>query len=143
MTAEQIIQAMVSRGMRITDQRKTLANLFAEANGYLTPKDVYAQMEKSYSGLSFDTVYRNLRMLNDMGILEQFVLEDGVKFRVHCQEHDHHHHLFCLSCEKTMPITYCPMEKIVGVPEDFHIVRHKFEVYGYCPVCKDVTGDAP
>lgn len=142
MTAEQIVQAMASRGMRITDQRKTLSRLFADAEGYLTPKDVYAHMEKTYPGLSFDTVYRNLRIMNEMGILEQFVFEDGVKFRVHCQEHHHHHHLFCLSCERTVPIVYCPMERIEGVPDNFRIVRHKFEVYGYCPDCQDVADHA-
>jgi Fe2+ or Zn2+ uptake regulation protein len=29
------------------------------------------------------------------------------------------------------------MEKIEGVPAQFRVVRHKFEVYGYCPDCKD------
>ena len=137
MTAEQMIRTMASRGLRITDQRKTMAKLFAEADGYLTPKEVYEYMGKRYSGLSFDTVYRNLRIMNEMGILEQFVFEDGVKFRVHCKEQLHHHHLFCLGCEKTMPLAYCPMEKIEGVPAQFRVVRHKFEVYGYCPDCKD------
>ena len=132
-----MIRTMASRGLRITDQRKTMAKLFAEADGYLTPKEVYEYMGKRYSGLSFDTVYRNLRIMNEMGILEQFVFEDGVKFRVHCKEQLHHHHLFCLGCEKTMPLAYCPMEKIEGVPAQFRVVRHKFEVYGYCPDCKD------
>ncbi|MDF2814845.1 MAG: Fur family transcriptional regulator [Paenibacillus sp.] len=137
MNAEQIIQLMSSRGLRITDQRKTLAKLFAESEGYLTPKDVYDAMGQQYSGLSFDTVYRNLRVMNDMGIVEQFVFEDGVKFRSHCDEHHHHHHLFCLNCEKTIPIVYCPMTRIEGVPNDFEVVRHKFEIYGYCNTCKD------
>lgn len=142
MKAEQIIQVMANRGLRITDQRKTLAKLFAEAKGYLTPKDVYEYMGKQYSGLSFDTVYRNLRVMNEMGILEQFVFEDGVKFRVHCQQHQHHHHLFCLGCEKTLPIDYCPMTLIEGVPDDFQVVKHKFEVYGYCPDCREETKHA-
>ncbi|MFK7695423.1 Fur family transcriptional regulator [Paenibacillus sp. HJGM_3] len=127
---------MSSRGLRITDQRRTLAGLFADTDGYLTAKDVYDYMGKRYSGLSFDTVYRNLRVMHDMGIVEQFVFEDGVKFRAHCDEHHHHHHLFCLNCEKTVPIVYCPMTRIEGVPEDFQVVRHKFEIYGYCSSCK-------
>jgi Fur family zinc uptake transcriptional regulator len=43
-TAEEIIQAMSQRGMRITDQRRTLANLFAQTEGYLMPKDVYEHL---------------------------------------------------------------------------------------------------
>lgn len=74
LSTEQIITTMSSQGLRITDQRKTLARLFAESPGYLTPKDVYEYMGKTYSGLSFDTVYRNLRVMQELGVLEQVIL---------------------------------------------------------------------
>ncbi|MFD2611846.1 Fur family transcriptional regulator [Paenibacillus gansuensis] len=127
---------MSEQGLRITDQRKTLAKLFAEAEGYLTAKDVYDEMGRSYSGLSFDTVYRNLRVLHELGVLEQFVFEDGIKFKVHCQEAHHHHHLICLQCEKTYPLVFCPMDTGCKVPDHFQVVKHKFEVFGYCQDCR-------
>jgi Fur family transcriptional regulator, zinc uptake regulator len=136
MTAEEIIQAMSERGMRITDQRRTLAGLFAGKEGYLTPKDVYEHMGQTYSGLSFDTVYRNLRIMNEMGVLEQFVFEDGIKFRARCEEHHHHHHVICMQCEKTIPFVFCPMDGVSGLPEEFSVVKHKFEIYGYCKDCR-------
>ncbi len=139
MTADEIIAKMSQEGLRITEQRKTLAALFANASGYVTPKDVYDYMGKRYSGLSFDTVYRNLRLLHDMGVLEQFVFEDGVKFKTHCNEHHHHHHIICLSCDTTMPVAFCPMEAEVEVPNGFKVVRHKFELYGYCESCQGET----
>ena len=134
MDADDIIRMMASQGLRITDQRRTLARLFADTPGYLSPKDVYDYMGRFYSGLSFDTVYRNLRLLDELGVLEQVVFEDGVKFKLHCREHDHHHHLICLQCGKTYPLTHCPMEA-TDVPDDFVIVKHKFEVFGYCGDC--------
>ncbi|SFE93767.1 Fur family transcriptional regulator, zinc uptake regulator [Paenibacillus algorifonticola] len=133
-TIEDIVRIMSSQGLRITDQRKTLAKLFAESPGYLAPKDVYEYMGKSYSGLSFDTVYRNLRVMEELGVLEQVVFEEGVKFKLHCREHDHHHHMICLNCGKTYPIMCCPMEQTTA-PADFRIVKHKFEVFGYCKDC--------
>jgi Fur family transcriptional regulator, zinc uptake regulator len=133
--AEQIIQLMSEQGLRITEQRRTLAELFAGTEGYLTPKDVYEHMAQRYSGLSFDTVYRNLRILHEMNVLEQFVFEDGIKFRAHCQEAHHHHHVICLQCGGTVPFIFCPMEGISGIPQGFKVVRHKFEVYGYCEAC--------
>ena len=136
MTAEEILQAMTERGMRITDQRRTLAELFAQSEEYLTAKDVYEHMGKRYSGLSFDTVYRNLRIMYEMGVLEQFVFEDGVKFRAHCDEHDHHHHLICMQCEKTIPFVYCPMDGVSDLPQQFEAVKHKFEIYGTCKECR-------
>lgn len=136
MTADEIIQRMSDQGLRITEQRKSLAQLFADQDRHLTPTDVYEQLGKQYSGLSFDTVYRNLRLLHEINILEQFMFEDGVKFRVRCHEEEHHHHLICLDCEKTVPVVFCPMDHALEVPDDFEIVQHKFEVYGYCNACR-------
>ena len=136
MTVEEIVEQMSQAGLRITEQRRTMAGIFVEHDGYLTPKEVYEQMGRRYSGLSFDTVYRNLRLLHELNVLEQFVFEDGIKFRVRCGEKVHHHHLICLDCEKTVPIMYCPMEKLPEMTGDFQIVRHKFEVYGYCSACR-------
>ncbi|HUC90880.1 MAG TPA: Fur family transcriptional regulator [Paenibacillus sp.] len=125
---------MSAQGLRITDQRKTLAKLFADTPGYLSPKAVYDYMGRFYSGLSFDTVYRNLRVLDELGVLEQVVFEDGVKFKLHCRGHDHHHHMICLQCGKTYPISYCPMDQ-TEAPDDFKVLKHKFEVFGYCKDC--------
>lgn len=135
LSTDQIIGVMSTRGLRITDQRKSLAKLFAEQDGYLTPKDVYEYMGKQYSGLSFDTVYRNLRVMEELGVLEQVMFEDGLKFRASCNEGDHHHHMICLQCEKTYPIHFCPMP-LTDAPDQFQVVKHKFEVFGYCKACR-------
>ncbi|WP_209858721.1 Fur family transcriptional regulator [Paenibacillus shirakamiensis] len=136
LSTDEIIQTMSSQGLRITDQRKTLAKLFAETDGYLTPKDVYEFMCKKYSGLSFDTVYRNLRVMEELGVIEQIVFEDGLKFRGSCNQDHHHHHMICLQCEKTYPIQFCPMT-FADAPDQFQIVKHKFEVFGYCKNCRE------
>ncbi|MCS7464686.1 transcriptional repressor [Paenibacillus doosanensis] len=131
---QEMVRAMSNKGWRITDQRKSLATLFAEAEGYLSPKDVYESMRQKYPGVSFDTVYRNLRLLSEMGVLEQFYLNDGVKFRARCQTH-HHHHMICLQCEKTVTFEFCPMKQVPNLPDGFQVVNHRFEIFGYCDEC--------
>lgn len=142
LSMERIIEIMAEQGLRITDQRKTLARLFAEAPGYLSAKDVYDYMGQKYKGLSFDTVYRNLRVMQELGVLEQIVFEEGVKFKLHCSEDHHHHHMICLQCEKTYPITFCPMQ-LTESPDDFQVVKHKFEVFGYCKDCREEAALEP
>lgn len=134
-SAERMIETMAASGLRITEQRRTLARLFANASGFLTPKEVYVELEAKHPGLSYDTVYRNLRLLQQIGVLEQFPFEDGVKFRISCYGHDrHHHHLICLDCNRIMPLAFCPMDRL-DIPDSFQIVRHRFEIYGYCQRC--------
>lgn len=132
-----IVEVMSRSGMRITDQRKTLADIFAQTDGYLSPKDVYDKMREKYPGVSFDTVYRNLRMLSEMGALEQFYfLEGGLKFKASCLS-QHHHHLICTNCEKTIALDFCPMEQPpLHLPGRFKIMNHRFEVYGICEACQ-------
>ncbi|MDQ1909142.1 Fur family transcriptional regulator [Paenibacillus sp. GD4] len=137
-TVQDMLQAMAAKGWRITDQRKSLAKLFAESAGYLSPKDVYDFMKVKYPGVSFDTVYRNLRLLSEMGVLEQFYLNEGLKFRARCLSH-HHHHMICLGCEKTVTFEFCPMKHIPDLPSDFQIQNHRFEIFGYCSECTPPT----
>ncbi|MDF2721042.1 MAG: Fur family transcriptional regulator [Paenibacillus sp.] len=137
---EQMIAIMARNGWRITEQRRMMAEIFAKNGGYLSPKDVYDQMTVVFPSASFDTVYRNLRLLSEMGALEQFYFMDGgLKFRTSCTSH-HHHHLICVNCEKTLTFDYCPMEQKLNLPGRFRIVNHRFEVYGICEQCQDEAG---
>jgi Fur family zinc uptake transcriptional regulator len=131
-----MLNTMSKHGWRITEQRKTLAQIFVDHDGYLSPKDVYDQMSQRYPSVSFDTVYRNLRMLSEMGVLEHFYfMEGGLKFRENCLSH-HHHHLICVNCEKTLAFEDCPMDRGVQLPGSYKILRHRFEVYGVCETCQ-------
>lgn len=133
---QQMLETMSRHGWRITDQRRTLAQIFVSDEGYLSPKEVYERMKEIYPGVSFDTVYRNLRMLSEMGVLEQFYfLEGGLKFKGRCSTH-HHHHLICMNCEKTLTFDYCPMDEPIRLPGDFRITNHRFEIYGICESCQ-------
>ncbi len=136
-TIKEMITAMERKGWRITEQRKDLAALFAEEDVYLSPKDVYDHMKEKYPTVSLDTIYRNLRLLNEMKVLEQFHLSDTIKFKARCQTH-HHHHVICVNCEKTYTFEFCPMQYVSNLPEQFNILNHKFEIFGHCADCKPV-----
>ncbi|CAM4265784.1 transcriptional repressor [Paenibacillus alkaliterrae] len=132
----EFVQAMARHGLRITEQRKMLAQLFAEAHGFLSAKELYQRMAITYKGLSFDTVYRNIKLLTELGVLEMFQFEEGNKFRIGCFDHrHHHHHMICLSCSNVYPLDYCPMQNL-EIPESFQVVKHSFEIYGYCVSCQ-------
>lgn len=132
----QMIHRMSLHGWRITEQRKSLVRIFADQDRYLTPKDVYDQMSALYPSVSFDTVYRNLRMMSEMGVVEQFYFMDGgLKFKGSCLDH-HHHHLICVNCEKTMTLDYCPLEQSIQLPGNYRVLHHRFEVFGICEQCQ-------
>lgn len=139
----EMLDTMARNGWRVTEQRRMLAQIFADHEGYLSPKDVYDQMSIRYPSVSLDTVYRNLRMLSEMGVLEHFYFMDGgLKFRDNCSAH-HHHHLICVNCEKTLPFDYCPMDHRFDLPGNYKVLRHRFEVYGICEECQMLQNEEP
>lgn len=133
---EEWMQVMSDKGWRVTNQRKSLLELFLSSERYWSPLEVYEEMKRDYPGVSYDTVYRNLRLLSepDIGMLEQFHFQDGTKFRARCETH-HHHHMICMHCEKTIPFEFCPLPYVEDQP-GFEPVTHRFEIYGYCEACQ-------
>ncbi len=135
MNVNEAIQYLKENGFKQTGKREDMLQLFADSDKYLTAKDVLDQLKDDYPGLSFDTIYRNLSLFANMGILEMTELSGEKHFRFTCSRTHHHHHFICLECGKTKEIETCPME---GLPENlkgYEISGHKFEIYGRCPEC--------
>src|SRR5690625_5813510 len=76
-------------------------------------------MEDIHEGISFDTVYRNLNLYDELGILETTELNGEKHFRMTCT-HDHHHHFICNTCVKTKNIPVCPMDEVGNTRSEEH-----------------------
>jgi Fur family zinc uptake transcriptional regulator len=127
------LDILKQHGYKYTRKRELFLELFAKERRYLTAKDVLEHLKPTFSGLSFDTIYRNLSVFTDLGILEETELAGEKRFRFSCSTSGHHHHMICLDCGKTSAVEACPMGDIEA--NDFHITDHKFEIYGYCQDC--------
>lgn len=133
--SEAIIKGMEAEGLRITVQRKLIAELFSNSTGFVLPRQVHTYISKHIPGVSYDTVYRNLRLMVRINLVEQFDFSDGVRFKLRCGPEHHHHHYICMECHITYPLDFCPVESGINPPEDFEIIGHKFEIYGLCGEC--------
>jgi Fur family transcriptional regulator, zinc uptake regulator len=135
MNTSEAIELLKKKGYKTTGKRKDILTYFEEADGYRTAKDLIQHLEETHEGISFDTIYRNLHLYNEVGILETTELNGEKHFRMNCTHH-HHHHFICKDCGKTKEIEICPMEEVKQTLANYEIEDHKFEIYGLCPGCQ-------
>lgn len=134
MNIHEAIERLQKEGHQVTNRRKDMLTFFAKADGYRTAKDLLTFMDTIYAGISIDTIYRNLNLYHELGILEVTELDGERHFRMTCGDH-HHHHFICTDCGKTKPIPVCPMDEVKESLDNYVIEDHKFEIYGLCPLC--------
>ncbi|WP_042142913.1 Fur family transcriptional regulator [Paucisalibacillus sp. EB02] len=135
MNTSEAIELLKNKGFKATGKRKDILTYFESVDGYRTAKDLIQHLEETYEGISFDTIYRNLHLYSEVGILETTELNGEKHFRMNCTHH-HHHHFICKDCGKTKEIEICPMEEVKRTLSNYEIEDHKFEIYGLCPSCQ-------
>ena len=134
MNIEKALDILKEAGYKYTDKRESILTFFEQEDRYRTAKDLLDYMEEKYEGISFDTIYRNLNLFDELSILESTELDGEKLYQISCAEH-HHHHFICRTCGVTQEIDLCPMDDVIKKLKNFIVEDHKFEIYGLCPVC--------
>lgn len=97
---ERLLDRMRDRGLRITRQRRLLAELLEEAQDHLDAEEVYRRALKRDAGLHRATVYRTLNTLKKLGLVDELDLMHvaGERHFYEIRPSVFHIHLVCMSC---------------------------------------------
>ncbi len=124
-----------SGGLKITPARLAVLDVFKHAKKPLSVKE----LAKLLTGPDPDivTLYRNLEVLEKLGLLQPIQLQDQqVRYEL---AGDHHHHLVCEVCGKVVDVKDCDfgsLPKGVIKKSGFATVnRHSLEFFGTCSNC--------
>lgn len=128
---------------RNTNQRKLLLELINGAKGHLDADELYRLAREKGSKISLSTVYRNLRIFKESGLVEErHFAEDHLHYEA--KPRVEHHHLVCLNCgnviEFTSPLTE-RMKSQVEDAEKFTITNLEVKGEGYCKKCSLKSDD--
>ncbi|AYW45331.1 transcriptional repressor [Tetragenococcus koreensis] len=139
---KEAVHQMKDYGFKYTKKREAIISYLAQNNRYVAAKELHDFLNQKYSGISYDTIYRNLRDFSTIGILEDTELDGEMKFRFNCSlqgaEH-HHHHFICTVCGKTKELTTCPMDFFQDQLPGCTIEDHRFEIFGHCENCQKIA----
>jgi Fur family ferric uptake transcriptional regulator len=95
-SSESLLDAMRSRGLRMTPQRRAIVTEVMGAKGHISPTALARRVRERVPGVNASTVYRTLDLLEEMGILSHAHLESGAEY--HRKSESDHVHLACSDC---------------------------------------------
>ena len=123
---------------RMTRQRKTILHTLRQTNSHPSADEIYELVRKQLPRISLGTVYRNLEVLADLGLIQK--LELGGSIKRFDWDPNKHYHIRCLYCGKVDNAPIAPLNKL----EDelygatvFSIIGHRLEFEGLCPNCTE------
>ena len=102
-------------------------------------------MTQGYT-LSLTTVYRNLALLVQAGIIRRASIQEdastGGVWYEHIWDHEHHDHLVCSHCGMKVEFSYPAIEilqEAVAKEHGFILESHHLELIGMCPDCRNIN----
>nr|TFG53848.1 MAG: transcriptional repressor [Hyphomicrobiales bacterium] len=126
-----IEKACLDKGLRMTEQRRVIARVMAEAYDHPDAEELYRRSVTVDPKISIATVYRTVKLFEDAGILERHDFRDG---RSRYEEiSDHHDHLIDVTTGKVIEFMNDEIEKLqarVAKELGYELVDHRLELYG-------------
>ena len=128
----EIEQKCISKGVKLTGQRKIIAQVMSEANDHPDVDELYKRVTKLDPKISIATVYRTVKLFEEAGILAKHEFKGG-KARYEEISESHHDHLIDIKSGEIIEFVDDEIEKLQKKVADkygYDLVDHKLELYG-------------
>ncbi|MGO9146232.1 MAG: Fur family transcriptional regulator [Desulfomonilia bacterium] len=141
---DKFISIVKSGGGRLTKERLSLLGTICDIEGHFNPYHLLDLLKAQGYNLSLTTVYRNLALLVQAGIIRRSCIQEeahtGGAWYEHIWDHEHHDHLICSSCSRKVEFTYPAIEilqEAVAKEYGFTLESHHLELIGLCAECRN------
>ena len=127
-------------GLTATHQRQVLYEVMQKMPGHPSPEEVYARVKKRIPAISLATVYKNIHLFVERGVLKEVSLHHG-SLRVELNGHPHHH-MVCSQCKVITDIEENDLGLLPSpqrLPDGFQVERYAIDVIGICAGCQKVN----
>ena len=122
--------------IKYSRQREAIVNFLKDRKDHPTADFIYRNIREEYPNISLGTVYRNLALLEELGMVMKISCNDG-------NEHydpnvEPHYHFICRGCGAVSDIEMDNIDFINTLAEknfDGKIYGHNAYFYGICGCC--------
>jgi Fur family ferric uptake transcriptional regulator len=127
-----IIDRSAAKGLRMTGQRKIIAQVLEDSDDHPDVEELYARASAIDAGISIATVYRTVKLFEESGILDKLEFGDG-RARYEDAERDHHDHLIDMNSGEVIEFVDPEIEALqekIAAKLGYELRGHRLELYG-------------
>lgn len=139
MTDRTIIDRLEDKGLRVTGQRRIVAQVLQDSDDHPDVEQLYARALKLDAGISIATVYRTVKLFEESGLLDKLEFGDG-RARYEDAERDHHDHLIDMNSGEVIEFVDAEIEALqekIARKLGYELRGHRLELYGVPLKSKD------
>ena len=130
--SETIEEKCLSKGVKLTDQRKVIAQVMSQSSDHPDVDELYNRVSKIDPKISIATVYRTVKLFEEAGILAKHDFKEN-KARYEQTTQEHHDHLIDINTGEITEFVNEDIEKLqkeVAQKLGYKLVDHRLELYG-------------
>ena len=127
-----IEEKCISKGVRLTDQRKLIAEVMSTSNDHPDVDELHKKVNKIDKRISIATVYRTVKLLEESGIIARHDFKEG-KSRYEPSTDEHHDHLIDINSGEIIEFVDKDIEELqnkIAQKLGYKLKDHKLELYG-------------
>lgn len=126
---------------RSTRQKRALAAVLDSSASFRSAQDLFTDLRARGENVGLTTVYNQLRALAEAGELDALRSPDRETLYRRCDSVNHHHHLVCRDCGRTVEVEGPEVERWAASVAHIHgfvDVTHTLEIEGTCGNCAEL-----
>lgn len=131
---------------RSTRQKRALAAVLDASDSFRSAQELFGELRAHGENVGLTTVYNQLRALTEGGEVDAIRADDGETLYRRCITGQHHHHLLCRQCGRTVEVEAPEVERWaerVARGNGFVDVSHTLEIFGTCVECAGSRPKSP
>ncbi len=126
-----IITRCAAKGLRMTDQRRTVARVIDASGDHPDVEALHARAVAIDPRISVATVYRTVKLFEEAGILERLEFGDG-RARYEDALREHHDHLIDVTSGEVIEFVDPDIEALqerIAARLGYRLVGHRLELF--------------
>ena len=124
-------QRCVEKGMKMTEQRRVIAQVLSHADDHPDVEEVHKRASAIDHRISIATVYRTVRLFEEADLIARHDFGDG-RARYEIEPDHHHDHLIDVTTGRVIEFHNDEIEQLqmkVAAEHGFDLVDHRLELY--------------